>query len=1302
MTNHTVFIKILPTHHLPLGPRSTHRSISLTTSTPSVSTESTERRRHERMATRWPVRIHLRTATVGNTQKTGSLDAEIREFSSAGLFAALHTSVAEGLSRTATRGASATIEFKADAQRATSDIYQIEGTIVYVSSSGLGVSLRNMPTTVRRLLESASARLANNPVDVAERHPSNAVATALFASCSKHLRAALERIESEFFDTVTKQLADGRLSVSGSVTITPRQAARLALQDAHGEFRAQFFAEVESSIRRLQFDEAEPLALLGRDLQIMDDAELEHYLTVTRIIERVEASVGPQLGELERRLSLLVNRSVESATNPFGPAVVCRAFRGAIAHVSIATELWPGIYQSFEELLLRDAPRIYHHLTKALSSLRFATLPRAGAGDARETVAQEGTAVPTAVAEVVPKRTPSKAKKASARAATKQKPSAPVASALIDVVTRRTASQAIDTGGAAVDALLSALNNLPSFSGDDTEPAREPLSAQIEAKLDGEKLSTDQRTHIDFVEQLLLRGRQTLAPNSPIRALTARLERSLQKLALTDTSFPANPDHPARRLLNVLDEFTIGTDDRGKFLDSALADKLAAHVEHICAMADTDPQVFTRVLAELEGELIAVRRARRARVERAQEALAARDCIRTARMQVDETLARRLAGRRVPRVIFDLLDGGLRHVFVLSIMRGRATSPDWGAGLALLDKIVECCDPTGNDGALNTALNAPAVMIEVERALTGAAVDERLQEEILADVAHYLGKQTATANGGSVEWVDLPAQEAAKTRTTTEFPTALHGVRIGDWWDIATPAGPAQMQLVWMSYSSAICAFANRSGTSNIEVTFNDLTQQMEDGRAVRAAELALPVVDRTELRLVDEAFQELLTQATRDAVSGLPNQKGLLAVLGKLAAPSTPANSHTVCVVEFDQFRMIANTCGFDAVESLTRDLAGRIGACFAETAVVSIIREGTFALLLPDVESSAARAQVAAMVASLKDYQFRHAEHQYSIGIHVGISDFVPAKCSSAEIVRRADSACLTARALGRNNLQVYELTNQELVRQESVMNWAGRIDTLLTGKGMHLRCQKVAPLGNHDGLLPIYEILLGVGDGPEHAQRPGEFVSAVEQLRRAHEIDVWVITKTFQWIHDNRAKFDAMASISINLSASSLSNAEVKTFLQETLPHCGIPAEKIMFEITETAAIRSYTAAQEFIRDIRRYGCKFALDDFGTGFTSYAHLKLLQCDMLKIDGGFVVDMLKNPQDLAMVKSMNDIAHALGMQTVAEWVESPEVLAKLTEIGVDYAQGYTVHRPTRIADVDDVAEPSVAGSHDAEVLAS
>ncbi len=153
-----------------------------------------------------------------------------------------------------------------------------------------------------------------------------------------------------------------------------------------------------------------------------------------------------------------------------------------------------------------------------------------------------------------------------------------------------------------------------------------------------------------------------------------------------------------------------------------------------------------------------------------------------------------------------------------------------------------------------------------------------------------------------------------------------------------------------------------------------------------------------------------------------------------------------------------------------------------------------------------------------------------------------------------------------------------------------------------------------------------------------------------------------------------------MSINLSARSLSSPDVKAFLHDTLPQAGIPVDKIIFEITETAAIASYTAAQDFIREIRRYGCRFSLDDFGTGFTSYAHLKNLHTDVLKIDGTFVSEMLNNASDLAMVKSMYDLAHALGIMTVAEWVESPELLVKLAEIGVDFAQGYAIHAPCRL----------------------
>jgi EAL domain-containing protein (putative c-di-GMP-specific phosphodiesterase class I) len=159
--------------------------------------------------------------------------------------------------------------------------------------------------------------------------------------------------------------------------------------------------------------------------------------------------------------------------------------------------------------------------------------------------------------------------------------------------------------------------------------------------------------------------------------------------------------------------------------------------------------------------------------------------------------------------------------------------------------------------------------------------------------------------------------------------------------------------------------------------------------------------------------------------------------------------------------------------------------------------------------------------------------------------------------------------------------------------------------------------------------------------------------------------------------------VGGFAINLSATSLSSPEVIRYLQEVLAGGSFPASKIAFEITETAAIESYAAAQDFIREIRRHGCRFSLDDFGSGYTSYAHLKNLRTDALKIDGSFVKDMLQNPGDYAMVKSMNDIGHSLGLLTVAEYVESPMILDALRQIGVDYAQGYAIHRPCRIDDI-------------------
>jgi EAL domain-containing protein (putative c-di-GMP-specific phosphodiesterase class I) len=192
---------------------------------------------------------------------------------------------------------------------------------------------------------------------------------------------------------------------------------------------------------------------------------------------------------------------------------------------------------------------------------------------------------------------------------------------------------------------------------------------------------------------------------------------------------------------------------------------------------------------------------------------------------------------------------------------------------------------------------------------------------------------------------------------------------------------------------------------------------------------------------------------------------------------------------------------------------------------------------------------------------------------------------------------------------------------------------------------------------------------------------------------ELDLWVIENVFEWIGANRPLFDTLGGFAINLSASSLRSSELYERLSSLLAEADFPTAKIVFEITESTAIERYGVVQDFMRGLRQYGSRFCLDDFGTGFTSYAHLKNLRADTLKIDGSFVRDMLASEADFAMVRSMNDLAHSLGLATVAEYVESTELIEALKVIGVDYGQGYAIHKPCRIDELSLAAAHGVAG---------
>jgi diguanylate cyclase (GGDEF)-like protein len=518
-------------------------------------------------------------------------------------------------------------------------------------------------------------------------------------------------------------------------------------------------------------------------------------------------------------------------------------------------------------------------------------------------------------------------------------------------------------------------------------------------------------------------------------------------------------------------------------------------------------------------------------------------------------------------------------------------------------------------------------------------------------------------------------------------------LRVGDWWDFSIDGSRVPMQLIWVSQPPFGCAFANRSATNKTDLTLVELSRQIHAELAKPGKDLDIPLIERSEHALFDESYQRLVHQVMHDPVTGLLNRKGFMQRLGQIATPDEQDRAHAVGIIEFDQFRLINNTCGVEAAEALARSLANEVRVRMGPDTVLAAFHADTLAFLLPNCSRTEGCQKVDDLLDRMKDYPFQHEQHRYSIGFNIGITEFAPARFGAVEAIRRADSACITAKSMGRNRMQIYEQASPALQAQESLMDLAGRIDAFLEGSGMYLRCQQVMPIGAVAARLPYFEILLGIRDENGQEIKPMHFIPAVERLQRVHELDMWVIGKVFEWIGANPSSFASLGGFSINLSATSLGSSEVIRYLQKALPESNFPASKIIFEITETAAIESYGAAQDFIREIRRHGCKFSLDDFGSGFTSYSHLKNLRTDALKIDGSFVKDMLKNPGDYAMVKSMNDIAHSLGLLTVAEYVESPQILDALREIGVDYAQGYAIHKPCRIEELV-LDETMLAGS--------
>jgi EAL domain-containing protein (putative c-di-GMP-specific phosphodiesterase class I) len=311
--------------------------------------------------------------------------------------------------------------------------------------------------------------------------------------------------------------------------------------------------------------------------------------------------------------------------------------------------------------------------------------------------------------------------------------------------------------------------------------------------------------------------------------------------------------------------------------------------------------------------------------------------------------------------------------------------------------------------------------------------------------------------------------------------------------------------------------------------------------------------------------------------------------------------------------------------------------------------------------------------------------------IGISIGVVAITGDGQAASGVLAAADAACYSAKDKGRNRIQPYYPGDAELLQRHGEMQWVSRLTSAFEEDRLTLHCQRILGIQPDIRGEPHYEVLLRMLDETGELTPPMAFIPAAERYNLMPVIDRKVITMAFTACRTLIDAGGAMPLLCLNISGASLNDESFLEFVHEQFKRYAVPPHMICFEITETVAIANLTRATRLIRDMRQLGSKFSLDDFGSGLSSFAYLKALPVDFLKIDGGFIKDMTTDPIDRAMVKAIIEIGHVMGIKTIGEWVENDSTLAMLRDMGVDYAQGFVIDVPHPL---EQVMQQRAAGS--------
>jgi diguanylate cyclase (GGDEF)-like protein/PAS domain S-box-containing protein len=432
--------------------------------------------------------------------------------------------------------------------------------------------------------------------------------------------------------------------------------------------------------------------------------------------------------------------------------------------------------------------------------------------------------------------------------------------------------------------------------------------------------------------------------------------------------------------------------------------------------------------------------------------------------------------------------------------------------------------------------------------------------------------------------------------------------------------------------------------------------------------------------------------QARHDQLTGLINRYEFDRKAQAAIDDATTGNRvHCLAYIDLDQFKVVNDTCGHMAGDVLLRQLASHLKTKVRNSDTLARLGGDEFALLLMGCGLDKAQDIVESLLQIVREYRFTFDGRVFKVGASVGLTEISPENTPTLSVLlSTVDSACYTAKEAGGNRIHVFRSDDKDIKEYNNQLEWVSRIHLGLEKKQFVLYMQRMESL--MPDAEPHCELLIRMQGIDGTLYPPGYFLPAAERYHLMPKIDRWVVGEALAIIARKGANFPYVCAI--NLSGQTFSEDGFLEYVIDTIKKHDVNPRKICFEITETAVISNLNKARQFMQALREIGCRFSLDDFGSGLSSFAYLKNLDVDFLKIDGMFVKAITHSKVDRAMVESINNVGHVMGLHTIAEFAENDEIINILKEIGVDYAQGYGVAKPELFDDTFFI-KPSISAKN-------